>query len=150
MAMRLSKRHFLFLSLAGAAVAVGFGHAAKIMMMPVPDDLDYALTRKTDAGHYVADLDTGKQPVTVGTMLSFVLTLKRPDGTPVENAAISIDGGMPQHGHGLPTQPKVTAALGEGRYRIDGVKFNMTGWWTFTAHVDASSGSDSTTFNLKL
>lgn len=148
MAMRLSKRHFLFIPVA-AAIAVGLAHAGG-MMAAVPDNLDYALTHRTDAGLYTASLDTGKQPVAVGTMLSFILTLKDIKGRPVEHAVIAIDGGMPQHGHGLPTRPRVTAALGDGRYRIDGVKFNMSGWWTFTVHADAPSGSDTSTFNLKL
>ena len=36
---------------------------------------------------------------------------------------------MPQHGHGLPTRPRVTRSLGEGIYEIEGVRFNMGGWW---------------------
>lgn len=148
MAMRLSKRHFLIIPLA-AALAVGLAHAGG-MMTAVPDNLDYALTRKTEAGLYTAALDTGKQPITVGMMMTFILTLKDAHGKPVEHAVIAVDGGMPQHGHGLPTRPRVTTALGGGRYRIDGVKFNMPGWWTFTVQADARSGSDKTTFNLKL
>lgn len=148
MASRFSKRFFLLLPLA-AVVAIGLGSTA-MMMAPVPDDLDYSLVRKTEAGLYVAKLDTGKEPVAVGPMHSFMLTLQQADGAPIEHAVVSIDGGMPQHGHGLPTQPRVTAALGAGRYRIDGVKFNMSGWWTFTVHVEGARGQDTATFNLKL
>ncbi len=57
---------------------------------------------------------------------------------------------MPQHGHGLPTAPQVTKNLGDGRYRIEGVKFNMSGWWTFEVAVDSADGSDSVTFNIVL
>jgi hypothetical protein len=71
-------------------------------------------------------------------------------GRPVEAAAITIDGGMPQHGHGLPTRPRVTRGLGDGVYEIEGVRFNMGGWWEFTVAITAPAGSDRVTFNLAL
>lgn len=71
-------------------------------------------------------------------------------GAPVEGARIAVDGGMPEHGHGLPTRPKQTGRIGEGRYEIDGVRFNMGGWWEFKLKIAASPGTDSVTFNLDL
>ena len=44
-------------------------------------------------------------------------------------AAITVDGGMPQHGHGFPTRPRVTRDLDDGTYLLEGMKFSMTGWW---------------------
>ena len=63
---------------------------------------------------------------------------------------ILVDGGMPQHGHGLPTQPKQTDEVAPGIYRIDGVKFSMTGWWEFRLNINAPFGDDSATFNIVL
>lgn len=57
---------------------------------------------------------------------------------------------MPRHGHGLPTSPQVTADLGGGRYRVEGVKFHMFGWWEFKFAITAAAGQDSVTFNLDL
>lgn len=71
-------------------------------------------------------------------------------GVPVDDATIQIDGGMPQHGHGLPTRPRVTRALGNGLYEIEGVRFNMGGWWEFKLAINTASGSDVVTFNLAL
>ena len=65
-------------------------------------------------------------------------------------AAITIDGGMPQHGHGLPTQPEVSANLGAGRYQVEGMKFNMPGWWVVNLSVNGPAGADTVTFNLVL
>ena len=72
------------------------------------------------------------------------------DGRPVEAASIAIDGGMPQHGHGLPTAPAVTQALGDGRFLIEGMKFNMPGWWEIDLSIDGPAGADTITFNLVL
>jgi hypothetical protein len=71
-------------------------------------------------------------------------------GRPVEGARIAVDGGMPEHGHGLPTRPRMTGRIGEGRYEIDGVRFNMGGWWEFKLKIAAAAGTDSVTFNLDL
>jgi hypothetical protein len=71
------------------------------------------------------------------------------DGTPVSGARIEVRGGMPQHGHGLPTRPAVTRALDDGRYIIGGVKFSMTGWWELKLKIDsANGGPDDATFNV--
>jgi hypothetical protein len=72
------------------------------------------------------------------------------EGGAVDDAQIAIDGGMPQHGHGLPTRPRVTRSLGDGSYEIDGVRFNMGGWWEFTLSIATASGTDLVTFNLQL
>ncbi len=51
-------------------------------------------------------------------------------------------------GHGLPTQPRVTQELGEGRYLVEGMKFSMTGWWEIKLKLQsADGGPDSVTFN---
>ena len=35
-------------------------------------------------------------------------------------------------------------------YEIEGVRFNMGGWWEFKLAIDASAGADRITFNLSL
>jgi hypothetical protein len=57
---------------------------------------------------------------------------------------------MPQHGHGLPTKPVVTRYAGNGDYVVDGMKFNMGGWWVVKFRVSSAAGIDSLVFNIKL
>lgn len=71
-------------------------------------------------------------------------------GQPADEASITVDGGMPQHGHGLPTRPRMTSRLGGGIYEIDGVRFNMGGWWQLQLTIRAAQGTDTVTFNLDL
>jgi hypothetical protein len=78
------------------------------------------------------------------------VTLRGADGRAIDEAQISIDGGMPQHGHGLPTRPRVTRNLGDGIYEIEGVRFNMGGWWEFKLAIAGPRGADTVTFNLNL
>ena len=51
----------------------------------------------------------------------------------------------PQHGHGLPTVPKVMSQDAEGRAIVGGVRFNMPGWWELKVHVDGAAGEDTAT-----
>jgi hypothetical protein len=66
----------------------------------------------------------------------------------VEDAEIEFEGGMPAHDHGFPTQPRVTRYLGGGAYLVEGVKFNMTGWWEFSFEIRAGGRSDVARFNV--
>ena len=71
-------------------------------------------------------------------------------GRPVEGARIAVDGGMPEHGHGLPTQPQVQGSLGGGMYDIEGLRFSMGGWWEVKLTIEGPQGADRVTFNLSL
>jgi len=132
------------LLLAGGVVTAG------AMMRAVPDDLDLALEKPTAAGLYKAAIAPQANPVVVGSMHAWTVTVRTPAGAPVEVGKIGINGGMPQHGHGLPTAPQVTKDLGDGRYLIEGMKFNMRGWWTLDLAIDGPKGPDTVTFNLVL
>ena len=149
MSKNFSRRH-LFWILPIAIVAIGSIALGARMMAPPPSDLDLALSKSTDHGLYVAELEADQSPVPVGKLHTWTVTISTPDGKPAQTAAISIDGGMPQHGHGLPTRPEVTTDLGGGVHLIEGMKFNMDGWWTLTVSIDGSAGSDTATFNLVL
>lgn len=115
-----------------------------------PSVSEFGLGPRTSAGgRYVAVMDPG------GTlrprhMLTVRVTLRDSDGRAIDDAQISVDGGMPEHGHGLPTRPRVTASLGDGIYEIEGVRFNMGGWWELRLSIAASGGVDIVTFNLDL
>ena len=71
-------------------------------------------------------------------------------GRPVDDAVFAIDGGMPEHGHGLPTQPQVSRALGNGVYELEGLRFSMAGWWQLRLAIVSGAGTDDVIFNLSL
>lgn len=142
-----SRRRLIWLLPVALIAVAGAGVAA---MMSPPADLDLALSKRTDRGHYVGTLEPGLSPIVVGRIHSWTIAVTAADGTPVERATIAIDGGMPQHGHGLPTAPRVTGETGGGRYIVEGMKFNMPGWWVIKLTIDGPEGADTATFNLIL
>ena len=105
--------------------------------------------RASAEGRYVATLEPAR-PLRPRQMQTVRMTLRDAEGRAIDDAQISIDGGMPQHGHGLPTRPRVTKSLGDGTYEIEGVRFNMGGWWELKLAIAEARGADTVTFNLDL
>ena len=99
---------------------------------------------------YRASVRPAVVPIPVRRLQSWTLHIDAADGRPVDDATITMNGGMPQHGHGLPTSPRVTRALGSGDHLVEGVKFNMGGWWVVRFTIASAAGTDTVTFNLSL
>ena len=85
-----------------------------------------------------------------GKLQRWTLHVETTAGVPVDSGDFAVDGGMPQHGHGLPTKPRVTRALGDGDHLVEGMKFNMGGWWVVKFRLNAEAGRDSVVFNVKV
>jgi hypothetical protein len=135
-----------------AVCLTGCSHA--MMMMGAgakrPPASEFGLGPRTSANKlYIATIEPSA-PLKPRKMLSLVLTVTDANGRTVNSATLTIGGGMPQHGHGLPTRPRMTRALTPGAYEIEGVRFNMGGWWEFTVTITTDRGEDMVTFNLSL
>jgi hypothetical protein len=134
-----------------AAILAGVASLNACMMFArPPKDLDYGRARVSEAGLYRAEIRPDGDSIPKGKLQKWTLHLETAAGAPIDTAKITIDGGMPQHGHGLPTKPLVTRSLGNGNYLVEGMKFNMGGWWVVKFRVSAAIGADSLVFNLKL
>ena len=118
--------------------------------MTIPDDLDSSTTRLTDKGLYRVTIASGPDPIVINRIHSWTVHVESADGSAAEDAQISVGGGMPLHGHGLPTTPQITENLGGGDYLLEGIKFQMIGWWEVKLRIIANSQTDSVTFNLLL
>jgi hypothetical protein len=115
-----------------------------------PSSLDLSTTRFSANKVFKVSFKSRLDPIVIDRMHSWELKVETPEGRPVTGAQITIDGGMPQHGHGLPTEPAVTQELGDGRYLIGGMKFSMPGWWVVNFHIKGKDKEDTVTFNLLL
>jgi hypothetical protein len=129
-------------------VKVDRGHEHKATQ--VRDDLDLSTSKLTDNKRFNISFRSTLDPIPINKIHTWKLMVETPDGSPVEGADITLDGDMPEHGHGLPTQPEVTEDLGRGFYMIEGMKFSMPGWWIMKFNVQAGGNEDTVTFNLLL
>ncbi len=144
------------LALTTVAVAISLTACSHAMMMihgtgvkrPAPREFGLG-PRPSAGGRYIATLEP-TSPLHPRQMQTVRVAVRDAEGRAIDDAEIAIDGGMPQHGHGLPTRPRVTRNLGDGIYEIEGVRFNMGGWWEFKLAIAGSRGADTVTFNLDL
>ena len=137
------------LAAVGGIAAAGLLTGCMLFARP-PKDLDYSRTRASEGGLYRATIRPQGDSIPQGRLQSWTLHLETAAGAPLDSAVVAVDGGMPQHGHGLPTRPRVTRALGNGDHLVEGMKFNMGGWWVVKFRVSAAPGADSVVFNVKL
>jgi len=100
-------------------------------------------------GIFTVQYESSLEPIEINRIHSWVVVVTR-DGEPVNGAGILVSGGMPEHNHGLPTRPRVTADLGDGRYQLDGIRFHMNGNWEVVIEIDADGSRDTVVINLVL
>jgi hypothetical protein len=107
-------------------------------------------TALSEAGLYRVSLEPEDGRIPLGAIHAWVVTVEAAAGEPVVPTRLAVGGGMPQHGHGFVTAPRVTRALGDGRYRVEGVKFHMGGDWTLRVEVVAPPGPDVAVFHVNV
>lgn len=116
-----------------------------------PANLDRSLDRVSDHGVYRVRIQSTRTPIPLWRVHQWTVRLTDADGQPVNGAVVAVDGGMPDHRHGLPTAPRAAATPVAGHYVIEGLKFSMPGWWVLKLAVKGPDGrSDTVTFNLVL
>ena len=69
---------------------------------------------------------------------------------PVTDAVVSVSGGMPEHDHGLPTQPRVTEEIKPGTYLLQGVRFHMPGKWKMIISIETEANLSTVNLDFDL
>ena len=69
------------------------------------------------------------QPIEVGRPFELLLTL-----CPAQAELVRVDATMPAHRHGMNYRPSVHKE-GEGRWRVEGLLWHMSGLWELQVHV---------------
>jgi hypothetical protein len=121
-----------------------------IIQSSIPADLDTSLSKTSDSDLFVVTASPQLDPIPLNEIHTWLVTITTREGDPVENATLTLEHLMPQHGHGMPTEPEFTGYLGGGQYRFEGMEFNMRGWWTLEFTIQTPAQIDTITFNLLL
>ena len=104
----------------------------------------------SDRGLFTVSYVSSIDPITINRIHEWVLHIETADGAAVDSAVLSVAGGMPEHDHGLPTRPRVTENLGNGDYRVKGLRFHMAGEWLLEIIIDDGERTDSVAIALSL
>jgi hypothetical protein len=109
-----------------------------------------ASTQLSEQEVYRVSFRSESAPIVINRIHPWVLHIETVTGQPVEQAEITVDGGMPEHDHGLPTAPRMTGYLGHGDYRVEGMKFHMNGRWEVAFTITDGAQTDRVVFDLEL
>jgi hypothetical protein len=93
---------------------------------------------------------TTEGDIVINRMHSWILHIEDEDGLEIEGAMVDVDGGMPEHDHGLPTKPRVIEELGGGDYRLEGMRFHMSGYWEIVVSITTDAGRFEVTIPLQI
>lgn len=104
----------------------------------------------TRSGYYRISYESELDPIVINQIHSWIFHVETDAGEPVLGATITATGGMPLHNHGLPTEPRMTADLGDGRYRFEGFRFHMNGDWELLVTIDVNGRRDTVIIPLTI
>lgn len=78
-------------------------------------------------GKYRVRVQQPQAVAKVGTYLGWTVIVRDVDGRRAD-VSLRVRGGMPAHGHELPTSPEVRR-VAAGEFLVEGLLFNMPGEW---------------------
>ena len=122
-------------------LALGSASAADVRL---PD-----LSGVTDKG-FTIEIYSELSPLSINTMHSWHIRVLDRDDQILELEELNVFGGMPEHDHGLPTQPQVTRRLDNGDYLLEGVRFHMQGHWELQVEVQYAGADDTAIIDFEL
>ena len=88
-------------------------------------------------------------PIVINQIHSWKLHVMDAQGRAINNALITVKGGMPLHNHGLATAPSIEA-IGDGNYLLQGLRFHMMGYWELELNITQGGISDTAIVTLDL
>lgn len=107
-----------------------------------------AVTHISKSGNYRVSLFSNESPIPVKKIHTWTVHVEDKTGKPFEEGKVYVNGGMPMHNHDFPTVPKVTGYLGNGDYKVEGIKFNMYGHWEIRFNIQRGRDTDRVVFNF--
>lgn len=117
---------------------------------PVAQEPDATESWLTRSGYYRVSYTSMLDPLTINRIHNWVFHVEDPEGGAVNDATVSVTGGMPEHNHGLPTEPRMTQSLGGGDYVLEGMRFHMSGYWELTVTIEAGGRRDTVVIPLTI
>ena len=103
----------------------------------------------TDKGFKI-EIYSELSPLSINTIHSWHIRVLDRDDEILELEELNVFGGMPEHDHGLPTQPEVTMRLDNGDYLLEGVRFHMQGHWELQIEFQYAGVDDAAIIDFEL
>ena len=102
------------------------------------------------AGGWTVQVFSNSAPIGINRIQDWRIQILDAQGQPVPDAEVQVNGGMPEHDHGLPTVPQVTGYQGDGIYLLQGIRFHMPGLWQVSVHIQTSTAREAAMLEFSL
>jgi len=100
--------------------------------------------------NYAVVYATRPDPIPMNQPFTLYVAVYEPDGTrPLTDIDLTADAAMPQHQHGMNTQPSVTPH-DTGLFVVRGMQFHMPGYWELYIDVTRNGITERAQFEVSL
>jgi YtkA-like len=107
-----------------------------------------ALSVRSEKAHFIVRVSGIDHPERLNHLHGFALQLTDGAGKPVTDAKVELFGRRDDSDSALPTSPQVSPAAGNGRYRVEGLRFHMPGAWQLIFAIDSGGIRDRAVLNI--
>jgi hypothetical protein len=138
-------------AISAVALLSGASEVAEGPKLPAtPSALELRTTIPIRGAPLRVGLEPAKQPIAVGMTQPWSVLVASAQGAPLSGCKVTFNATMPEHGHGLPTAPRVEGESAPGRYRLEGLRFSMAGYWQVDVDATCDEGTQRALFDLRL
>ncbi len=112
---------------------------------------DFPFTAVSNDGAYFVAARPSSQPVPLNEPFELLVAVTRAEqrDTPLQRVRLDFDADMPEHRHGMNTQPLVSANA-DGTFTVRGVQLHMPGYWELYADVTQDGVTERAQFSVTL
>lgn len=124
------------------------GNSSSDEYSPASNRPEDAFSKASEQGVFRVSIWPEDGEIPLRRLHAWVVRVEDANGARMVPILLTIDGGMPQHGHGLDTRPRIVQPLQNGDYRIDGMKFHMGGVWQLKLKIATDDLADVANFEV--
>lgn len=135
----------------GAKSTASVSSAPATATHATPDLADFPLTVTSNDGAFLVACRPAPDPIPLNQPFSLeLLVLDAADRRPVGSSlSIVVDADMPDHRHGMNTQPVVSRRQ-DGSCRVEGMLFHMPGYWEIYVDLERDGVIERAQFPVNL
>ncbi len=117
---------------------------------PVSSAPARALEAVSNAGHYFVRVTPHPDPIPDNELFTLDVYVAAADhcDVPLKNVDVRVDAQMPEHQHGMVTQPKLER-VGD-RFRVEGMQFHMSGLWELYVDISVGGVTERAQFRIEM
>jgi hypothetical protein len=111
-------------------------------------DMTSSIVRPSESGRYLVEIRAERSTARRSDQHAWLVRIASLTGEWIQPTRLAFSGGMPQHGHGFETMPRVTDTLADGWFRVGGIRFHMAGEWRILVEFVGPEGADVAIFEV--